>query len=85
MALARQAQTGELYAKAYTEIYTDPANAALHDGVQYDELARAFDFSHGTAKSLVPVAKEAAPYDPLRKAADHGRVSWSRACQITFA
>jgi hypothetical protein len=70
MALARQAQTGESYAKAYTEIYTDPKNAALHDGVQYDELARAFDSSHGTAKSLIPVAKEA-PYDPLRKAADH--------------
>ena len=69
MALARQAETGESYAKAYTEIYTDPSNAALHDGVQYDELARAFDSSHGTAKSLVPVAKEA-PYDPLRKAAD---------------
>jgi hypothetical protein len=69
MALARQAQTGESYAKAYTEIYTDPSNAPLRDGVRYDELARAFDSSHGTAKSLIPVAKQAS-YDPLRKAAD---------------
>ena len=68
MALARQSQTGESYAKAYTECYTDPKNAALRDGVRYDELARAFDSSHGTAKSLIPVAKEA-PYDPLWKAA----------------
>jgi hypothetical protein len=70
MALARQAQTGESYAKAYTEIYTDPSNAALRDGVRYDELARAFDSSHGTAKSLIPVTKAAAPDDPLQKAAD---------------
>jgi hypothetical protein len=69
MALARQAQTGESYAKAYTECYIDPANAAIRDGVRYDELARAFDSSHGTAKSMIPAAK-AASYDPLRKAAD---------------
>jgi hypothetical protein len=70
MALARQAETGESYAKAYTECYTDPKNAAIRDGVRYDELARAFDSSHGTAKSLIPVTKAAALDDPLRKAAD---------------
>ena len=70
MALARQAETGESYAKAYTECYTDPKNALIRDGVKYDELARAFDSSHGTAKSLIPVAKAAAPHDPLAKAAD---------------
>jgi hypothetical protein len=63
MALARQAQTGESYAKAFTEVYTDPANAAIRDGAKYDHLAKAMDATHGTAKSLVPVAK-AAPPDP---------------------
>ena len=51
MALARQAQTGESYAKACTECYAGPKNALIRDGVKYDELARAFDSSHGTAKS----------------------------------
>jgi hypothetical protein len=64
MALARQAQTGESYAKAYTKIYEDPANAALRDGAKYDDLAKSMDAIYGTAKSLVPVAKDAAPPDP---------------------
>jgi hypothetical protein len=64
MALARQAQTGESYAKAYTEVYTDPANVLLRDGAQYDHIAKAMDAIYGTAKSLVPVAKVAAPPDP---------------------
>jgi hypothetical protein len=34
LALARQAQTGESYAKAYTEVYTDPANVTLRDGAR---------------------------------------------------
>ena len=70
MALARQAQTGESYAKAYTEVYTDPANVTLRDGAQYDHIAKSMDSIYGTAKSLVPVAKAAAPPDPLQKAAE---------------
>jgi hypothetical protein len=60
MARARQAITGESYAKAFTETYCDPANAAIRDGSKYDDLAKAFDSVHGTAKSLV---KAAAPAD----------------------
>jgi hypothetical protein len=84
MALARQAETGESYAKAYTECYTDPKNAAIRDGVRYDELARTFDSSHGTAKSLIPVAKEA-PYDPLRKAAEYLGPAHARLHNIAVA
>jgi hypothetical protein len=69
MARARQAITGESYAKAFTETYTDPKNAAIRDGSKYDDLAKAFDSVHGTAKSLIP-AQKAAPYDPLAKAAE---------------
>src|SRR5580704_16037188 len=43
MARARQGITGESYAKAFTEVYTDPANAAISDGAQYDHLAKAMD------------------------------------------
>jgi hypothetical protein len=61
MARARQAITGESYAKAFTETYCDPKNAAIRDGSKYDDLAKAFDSVYGTAKSLV---KAAAPPDP---------------------
>jgi hypothetical protein len=71
MARARQAITGESYAKAFTETYTDPKNAAIRDGSKYDDLAKAFDSTYGTAHSLVKAAKPAAAYDPLRKAAEH--------------
>ncbi|MGC2222323.1 MAG: hypothetical protein WA624_08125 [Methylocella sp.] len=70
MALARQAETGESYAKAFTEVYTDPANVLIRDGAAYDDLAKAFDSVYGTAKSLIPRVEKAAPYDPLQKAAD---------------
>jgi hypothetical protein len=70
MALARQAQTGESYAKAFTEVYTDPANVMLRDGAQYDHLAKSMDAIYGTTKSLVPVEKAAPPPDPLQKAAE---------------
>jgi hypothetical protein len=53
MARARQPITGESYAKAFTETYCDPKNAAIRDGSKYDDLAKAFDSVHGTAKSLV--------------------------------
>jgi hypothetical protein len=70
MALARQAQTGESYAKAFTEVYTDPANVTLRDGAQYDHIAKSMDSIYGTSKSLVPVEKAASPLDPLQKAAE---------------
>jgi hypothetical protein len=63
MARARHAQTGESYAKAFTEVYTDPANAAIRDGAKYDDLAKSMDSIYGTSKSLVPVVKTAPP-DP---------------------
>jgi hypothetical protein len=69
MARARQAITGETYAKAFTETYCDPKNSAIRDGSKYDDLAKAFDATYGTAHSLVKAAK-AAPYDPLAKAAE---------------
>jgi hypothetical protein len=69
MARAHQAITGDSYAKSFTAVYTDPKNAAIRDGSKYDDLAKAFDSVHGTAHSLVKAAP-AAPYDPLRKAAD---------------
>jgi hypothetical protein len=63
MARARQAITGESYAKAYTETYVDPGNAAIRDGAKYDDLAKSMDSIYGTSKSLIPIAK-AAPPDP---------------------
>jgi hypothetical protein len=60
MARAHQAITGDSYAKSFTHVYTDPANAAIRDGSKYDDLAKAFDSVHGTAHSLV----KAAPPDP---------------------
>jgi hypothetical protein len=62
MARARQAITGESYAKAFTETYVDPKNAAIRDGSKYDDLAKAFDSVYGTAKSLV----KAAPPDEVQ-------------------
>jgi hypothetical protein len=64
LALARQGVTGESYAKAYTEVYTDPANVMLRDVAAYDHLAKAMDATHGTKLSLIPAAKAAAPPDP---------------------
>jgi hypothetical protein len=68
MARARQAITGESYAKAFTETYCDPKNAAIRDGSKYDDLAKAFDGVYGTAKSLV----KAAPPDPPQDEASPG-------------
>jgi hypothetical protein len=63
MALARQAQTGESYARAFTKVYEAPENASLRDGARLDHLAKAMDATHGTRLSLIPAAKAAAP-DP---------------------
>jgi hypothetical protein len=74
-ALARQAQTGESYAKAFTECYSDPKNAAIRDLAQLDHLEKGHDAIHGTRLSMIPKQVEkAAPYDPLRKAADHAEL-----------
>jgi hypothetical protein len=72
MARARQAITGETYAKAFTETYCDPKNAAIRDGSKYDDLAKAFDSVHGTAHSLIPAQKAAAPPDPRQDYASRG-------------
>jgi hypothetical protein len=68
-ALALQAQIGGSYEQAFTKVYTDPANASIRDGANYDHLARQQDQMHGSRLSLIPVAK-AASYDPLSKAAE---------------
>ena len=68
-ALAHQAQFGGSYEQAFTKVYEAPENAAIRDGAKYDELSRAFDSVHGTAKCMIPVAK-AESYDPLAKQAD---------------
>jgi hypothetical protein len=70
MALALQAQIGGSYAKSFTTVYEDPANALLRDGAQYDHLAKSMDAMHGTSKSLVPVGKAAAPPDPAEDYVD---------------
>jgi hypothetical protein len=69
MARARQAITGESYAKAFTETYCDPKNISIKDGAQYDHLAKAMDSTYGTRLSPIP-AQKAAPYDPLAKASE---------------
>jgi hypothetical protein len=68
-ARARQAITGESFAKAFTECYIAPENASIRDRARYDHLAEQHDAMHGTKLSMIPAAK-AASYDPLRKAAD---------------
>jgi hypothetical protein len=57
MARARQAITGETYAKAFTETYCDPANAAIRDASSSYDLAKSYNATFG------PVQK-AAPPDP---------------------
>jgi hypothetical protein len=71
MARARQAITGESYAKAFTETYTDPKNIAIKDGAKYDDLAKAFDAVHGTAHSLVKAAPPDPPQDKVSPGPAH--------------
>ena len=68
-ALARQAQTGESYAVAFTKCYEDPSNRVICDNLQYEHLAQGEDAICGTRLSAIPVAKKA-PYDPLAKSAE---------------
>jgi hypothetical protein len=65
MALARQAQTGESYARAFTKIYEAPENVLLRDGAQYDHLAKAQDAIHGSRLSLLKVAPPDAVQDDV--------------------
>jgi hypothetical protein len=68
-ALARQQQTGESYAVAFTKVYEDPSNRSIVDQAQHEHLAKSHDVMFGTGLSAIPVQK-AAPYDPLAKAAE---------------
>jgi hypothetical protein len=74
MARARQAITGESYAKAFTETYCDPKNAAIRDRSKYDDLAKAFDSVHGTAHSLVKAAPPDPPQDDVSPGPAHDRL-----------
>jgi hypothetical protein len=68
MARARQAITGETYAKAFTETYCDPANAAIRDASSDYDLCKAYRSTFGP----VQLAK-AAPPDPRQDYADRGQ------------
>jgi hypothetical protein len=68
-ARARQAITGETFAKAFTECYEDPSNRSIVDQAQYEHIAKSHDQMFGTGLSTTPVQKQA-PYDPLAKAAE---------------
>jgi hypothetical protein len=63
-ARARQAITGESYAKAFTECYTAPENIAIRDNLQYEHIAKSHDTMFGTGLSSIPTQKAAAPPDP---------------------
>jgi hypothetical protein len=69
-ALARQAQTGETYQKAYTECYCDPRNTAIVNELKYNDLAKSHDAIYRTRLSPTPLAKAVPAYDPLAKAAE---------------
>jgi hypothetical protein len=60
-ALARQSQTGESYAVAFTKIYEAPENASIRDAATYEHLAQGEDSIQGTKLSAIPVRKAAPP------------------------
>jgi hypothetical protein len=68
-ALARQQQTGESYAVAFTKCYEDPTNKVIVDNLKYEDQARSHDAIFGSRFSAIPAAKTA-PYDPLQKSAE---------------
>jgi hypothetical protein len=68
-ALARQAQTGESYAVAFTKCNEDPTNKVIVDNLKYEDQARSHDAIFGSRFSAIPIAKKA-HYDPLAKAAE---------------
>jgi hypothetical protein len=69
-AFAIQAQTGESYESAFTKAYCDPSNKSIVDNARLNHLEQSHDAMFGTRLSAIPVAKAAASYDPLRKAAE---------------
>ena len=69
-ALARQQQTGESYAAAFTKVYEDPSNRAIVEQDKYEHLAQGEDAICGTRLSSIPVAKATPSHDPLAKAAE---------------
>jgi hypothetical protein len=68
-ARARQAITGESYAKSFTECYTDPSNASIVAQSKYEDLAKSMDAMYGSRLSFQKAAPTPA-YDPLRKHAE---------------
>jgi hypothetical protein len=68
-ALARQQQTGESYAVAFTKVYEDPSNRSIVDQDHFEHLSKSHDAIFGSQFSGIPVQKQA-PYDPLAKAAE---------------
>jgi hypothetical protein len=60
-ALARQSQTGESYAVAFTKVYEAPENASIVDQARYEHLAQQHDAMHGSRLATIPAAKAAPP------------------------
>jgi hypothetical protein len=75
MARARQAITGESYAKAFTETYCDPANAAIREGSKYDDIAKSMDAIHGTKLSLMKAAPPDAVQDDVSPGPAHDELN----------
>jgi hypothetical protein len=60
-ALARQQQTGESYAAAFTKVYEDPSNRSIRDAATSEHLAQGHDAMFGYQLSGTHVAKAAPP------------------------
>jgi hypothetical protein len=74
-ALARQSQTGESYAQAFTKVYEDPSNTTIRDLARFDHLAGQHDAMHGSRLSAIPATK-AAPADALQDDVDPGSAEY---------
>jgi hypothetical protein len=75
MALARQMQTGESYAAAFTKVYTDPKNSAIRERSKFDDLTKAFDSVHGTSTSSVKAAPPDPPQDEVSPGPAHDELN----------
>jgi hypothetical protein len=75
MARARQAVTGESYAKAFTETYCDPKNSAIRDGSKFDDLTKSFDSTYGTSHSMVKAAPPDPPQDYVSPGSAHDELN----------
>jgi hypothetical protein len=74
-ARARQAVTGESFAKAFTECYVAPENASIRDLARFEHLAQGEDAICGTRLSMIPATK-AAPMDALQDDVDPGSAEY---------